>query len=273
MTTQVQPSPTLPKPILMRSRPKKVFFLDDVTEKIGSSRQALLLQEQARAQASKERTHKMTLNGSFDNEVSSDTYDYTYPTYNVPLNDVSQPQEQQSFDLIVSPDDLSTVSSDISIESESEEKVWDLRDYPIPMKNFRADSWTIEVYDRQRIAGDTLWFRVSRNGTAGYLEYEDKEILGFVERAIAANPDSCYYIKVKFSGCSDDAKVSFFEPRYIPYVLRELLQKAKYNDEIKILYRLDPAFEIKKESNCFLSWLFRFPMFGGSSRVSAFTQL
>lgn len=217
----------------------------------------------------------MVLTGSFDNEETSYMYDYMYPTQYWFPSYAHRPEELFSPNLILYEDDLSSVSSDISLVSEddTEDEVWDLRDYPCPVADYREHSLTIEVYDRERIAGDTLWFRVSHNGKAGYCEYEDKEILGFVQSIIESNPDSCFYVKHKFSG-GDDEPVSFFESRYIPYVLLEIMRLAKHFDEIRILYRPDPALDDKKkaENKCFLSWLSRLP-FGHSDRKPAYIEI
>ena len=262
MNSQVQPSPLLPKPILMRSRPK-YFFHDDITEKIGSSRQALLLQEQARAQARQNEMEK-ALADPFD------MYDSTDP---------HQPEQQQDFDLILSHDDTSIVSSAISLATgeDWEDDVWDLSEYSA-VADYRKYSWTIDVYDRERIAGDSVWFRVSYNGQAGYREYEDTEIIKNIQTTIRMNSCFCFYVRVKFGDSDDDEPVSLFESELIVPALKAILRQAECTDEIVIPTKSEvqrkkvPKAQEKRDKHCFLPWLFRFP-FSGTDKQPLFIEI
>jgi hypothetical protein len=284
MNTQVQVSDLrlLPKPKLVRFMPV-LNFHDDITEKIGSSRKALLLQEQAKAQVRKDMAEQMMLNTSSDSEdkpetpsCDSDLKEHMYPMRRLFPRVPPQPEETLSFELILSHADSSTVSSDVSVVTgdEWEEEVWDLNEYPIAVTDYRKYSWTIEVYDREHLSGDTVWFRVSYNGRAGYRELEDLEILDFIGMAINMNPCFCFYVKTKFGDTDDD--VSLFESALIMPALKTILQQADYQDGIEIpteweMLRKRTLKSEKKEKRCFLSWLFPVPL-GAADRRSAFAE-
>ncbi|GAX28786.1 hypothetical protein FisN_25Lh157 [Fistulifera solaris] len=279
---QVSDLRLLPKPKLVRFMP--VFnFHDDMTEKIGSSRKALLLQEQAKALVRKDMAEQIMLNTSSDSEdkpkATSDDADlkeHMHPMRRLIPIVPHQPEETPSFELILSHDDSSTVSSDVSVVTgeEWEEEVWDLKDYPIAIADYRKYSWTIEVYDREHLSGDTVWFRVSYNGKAGYRELEDMEILEFIDMAIKMNPCFCFYVKTKFGDGDDD--IALFESDLIIRVLKTIIQQAEYQDGIEIptewemLRKRTLKFQ-KKEKGCFLSWLFPVPL-GAAERRSAFAE-
>ncbi|GAX18173.1 hypothetical protein FisN_25Hh157 [Fistulifera solaris] len=278
MSAQLQVSDLrfLPKPKLVRFTP--VFnFHDDMTEKIGSSRKALLKQEQAKALVRKDMAEKMMLNTSSDSEDKPETpgddlNEQVHPMRRLFPVVPPQPEETLPFDLILSQDDSNIVSSDVSVVTgdEWEEEVWDLSDYPLVVADYRKYSWTIEVYDREHLSGDTVWFRVSYNGRAGYRELEDMEMLEFIEMAITMNPCFCFYVKTKF-GDSDD-EVSLFEADLIMRVLKTIIQHAEYQDGIEIpteweLRRKRTFKPQKKEKGCFLSWLFP-----AAERRSAFVE-
>lgn len=260
MPIQVQPSRSwFSKPSSLFSKQKYVFH--DVT---GSSQKALLSQEQAQAQ--KDDKGKTLLNNPFDKEDKertivdhSNVYDYMYPRRYVSPSAPRPSEELFAPNLILSEDDLSTVSSDISLESgeEWEDEIWDLRDYPSAVTDYLEDSWTIEVYDRGHLAGDTVWFRASYNGITGYREFEDTEILSFIDLSIKLNSRFCFYVKTKF-GKSDNETVSFFESDLILHALQQIRQRAECSDEIVIPTKSEILRKRKKkEKKCFLSWLFR----------------
>ena len=250
MSIQVQASQN--RSLHVHSKPsflKERIFHDDIMVTIGSQRQAIQLLKSASAQEKKD---KMVL--TIDDLLEKED---THPK----LLDCSAVREEESYclDLILFRDESSTVSSDISVASraELEDEVWDLREYPNAVTDYRPYSWTIHIYNQKHLRRDTVWFRVSCNGTTDYRELEDTEILEFVATVIDRNPFSCFYLKTR---SSDD--VSFFKSYRILRTLKALLERAQLQDGIEIpskssLRRKQIPEPEKKAKNGFFSWFFR----------------
>lgn len=95
--------------------------------------------------------------------------------------------------------------------------------------DFYRNSWTIRVLGHEH-AGDTLWFRMFRNGKRGeYIDLEDDEILFFVQAVVDVDEHYSFYVKVDESN-----QVALFEPEVILSILRLLLKQAKVRDGLII---------------------------------------
>lgn len=284
MNLQVQASrscshstPSVPSSICFKKR----YVPEDINEeKISSRRSALLLQEQA------QKTEKAL---QFENEdkqeipaAQSSGFDLVFFTQITRPSD----DEMDSLDYSVSQGDSSSVLSEISSASGRKKKAWDLREFSVPVKNYCHHSLTITVYDQQHRAGDTVWFRVSTNGEAGYKEYEDTEILDHIEEVIEQDSQFSFYLRTKYG--KRDFESNLFGPDLILFALKSILRRARRRDGIVIpdvsASLLKPALTQKRkekvqkkqhaqqEQPCFLSWLLM-GLPGGSDRHSAFIGL
>lgn len=257
-------------------RVKHIYVLHDAITEFESSRKALQFRGHANAQ--KDEKENMPLHDLIENEDDqmtikdhSNVCGYMYPTlYAFPSTPCrsEESEELDSLDLSESQDDSSTLSFDLSLASEEEweEELVELLDYPSTVADYRVHSCTVEVYDREHQRGNTVWFRVSYNGSTRYRDHEDTEILDFVAGAIELNPRICFYIKTKF-GESDNAPASLFGSDLIIQALNSILQRAQCEDGIEIpnqteLLREHVPTNEEKEKPCFLS------LFWVRSRVS-----
>ncbi|GAX13473.1 hypothetical protein FisN_36Lu054 [Fistulifera solaris] len=235
-------------------------FPDDLTETTGSSSNevgSLSPVEAHEQQAEMKNTFK-AVSQSFQNKYLTSCM--------LPTSIPHRAEEPLVSNWIVSHDASSTVLSDISLESgyssgdDSKVDVWDLRDHPSAVDGYCKHSWTIEVYGRDHLAGDTVWFRAFKNGIAGYRECEDCEILDYIDLTIKSDPRSCFYVKTT---SNDQDSISFFSSDLILHALHAILRRAEYEDGIVLPTKTGGSRKRvskgeNKEKKSFLSWLFRF---------------
>jgi hypothetical protein len=246
----------IPKTKIVRSE-HYFTFPDDLTETTGSSSHAVGSLAPVRV-----RIQQDEMDNTF--KAASRSLQSKYLTNGLPSRIPHRAEEPLVPDWIVSHADWNTVSSDISLESgyssadESKVEVWDLRDHPSAVVDYCKHSWTIEVYNRDHLAGDTVWFRAFKNGIAGYRECEDCEILDYIDLTIESDPRSCFYIKTT---SNDQESISFFTSDLILHALHAILRRAEYEDGIVLPTK--PGDSRKrvpkgenKERKSFLSWFF-----------------
>ncbi|GAX20644.1 hypothetical protein FisN_32Hh027 [Fistulifera solaris] len=136
-------------------------------------------------------------------------------------------------DLALSLDDSSTTASTESSGVKGDSNYYNYLRNDIGV--YRDHSWTIHFYERSRRAGDSLWFRVwSNNEVNGgiFREFEDSEILQFVESKVQSHPDSCFYLKMTRRG--GFTEFSLFGTDLIHRALNAILKQGTERDRLFI---------------------------------------
>jgi hypothetical protein len=125
---------------------------------------------------------------------------------------------------------------------------------------YREHSWTIHFYERNRRAGDSLWFRAwSNNEVNGgvFRELEGDEILHFVASKVQSHPDSCFYLKMTRRG--GFTCFSLFGTDLIHSALSTILKLATERDRLFIPSKaaLEKAIlrENRKKNGLIKTWL------------------
>lgn len=165
-------------------------------------------------------------------------------------------------DLEVSLDDSSTAASTMA-GAEGEKDTWATTVNDLYRSEAHvANSWTIFVHDRNHQAGDTVWFRVWKNGSKDFLEFEDTEILVYIREIIKRVPRSCFYFKKV--GSDGHEYVSLIESNLIVRALTAILERAMRLNGIAIPKKEKKQAPLRKEKRGFLA-LLRFGAMGRSA--------
>ena len=147
--------------------------------------------------------------------------------------------EDGSFcELTLSLDDASTASSDISSGDEVQED----DEGKVPSKPYNhlrntfgkypEHSWTVHFFERNRQAGDSIWFRAWRNDKHDFVEMEDDEILSFIESNIHCEPNSRFYLKMTQRG--GFTSVVVLDATLIVRALKRILDIAQERDRLYV---------------------------------------
>lgn len=245
--------------VLQRTPPRRTFIeniMSNHTAQIflhTQQKHPCLLELEAKAQSQQEDNREMLLNDSL--VAYFNLYGDTHPTHDGFPSTHSLSEDL--CDMELSLDDASTVSSQISLTSpgEPEDHIWTLNNYLRGQEVNRAHSWTIHIYNRNRRAGDTLWFRVWHNESDGFCEVEDTEILDSVQAIIERDPSFCFYVKM--TGRGGLQSVSVFEAKLIDRAMRTILGRAQDRNRIVIPsiaeLKRDELLETRKRG--FWTWL------------------
>ena len=252
---------------------RKISALAEEETKKRQAYQKIVLEEkQSKARASKEEKAKLLRMFTRDKEAIEEAL--AKKQWLLPSASPRSPEELPS--LVVSKEDASPVVTDVTPETaETEEEEAErkadkefLRNYQSTLTNYRQNSWTIDIVDRERCRGDLLLFIVIRNGQPGGQAFQGSDIYEWIDQALKIDHSLCFYLKSAFGPTKKKDKhqsMQSFGADFIYRALYAILERADTKPDIvipnkRMLRELRAARRRRYRQKGFAAWFRPIPM-------------